>query len=134
MLGLYEIGAVRRLSFGGAWSMALGEAGLEFVTLKDLYRAWVKFLYDVVEMENALANDYGVRIEPVTHNEKDGRLEQSPYKTRLLLQTHERFTSQYLPMISGPALERLWALVSGLHSEHLPLGLDGEAFGRDSVE
>ena len=45
MLGMYEIGAVRRLDFGRAWSVAIASKGLQFVTLKDVYRAWIQLLY-----------------------------------------------------------------------------------------
>jgi sulfite reductase alpha subunit-like flavoprotein len=141
MLGMYEIGAVRRLDFGSAWSVVIGANGLQFITLRDIYRTWINFLYAVVEMENALANDYGIRHEPVTYDETaantlefprvpavppsstlsthiPGRISQSPYKTRLLLQTHDRFSRNYLPKITGPALDQLWAIASGLQSEH----------------
>ncbi len=118
MLGMFEIGAVRRLDFGSAWSVVVGEGGMRFVTLKDVYRAWIGLLYTVVEMENALHNDYGIRAEPVTYDEAAGAVTQSPYKVQLLLQTHQRFMRDYLAKIVGAPLERLWAVTSGLHAEH----------------
>jgi sulfite reductase (NADPH) flavoprotein alpha-component len=120
MLGMVEIGAVRRLDFGQAWGVAITPpSGLQFIALQDIYRAWIGLLYMVVEMENALHNDYGVRREPVTYNETHEAISLSPYKIQLLLQTHRRFTHEYLARITGDPLERLWAVVSGLHSEHL---------------
>jgi hypothetical protein len=119
MLGLYEIGAVRRLDFGSAWSVAVSPKGLQLVTLKDTYRAWIGLLYATVEMENALHNDYGIREEPVTYDETARSTYVSPYKAQLLLQTHQRFVGDYLAKFTGEPLEHLWALTSGLHSEHL---------------
>src|SRR6185503_3739327 len=90
-----------------------------FLTLKDIYRAWIKFLYMTVEMENALHNDFGIRHEPVTYDETSNAPAQSPYKTQLLLQTHQRFMQDYLTKLTGPLLDQLWATTSGLHSERL---------------
>jgi sulfite reductase (NADPH) flavoprotein alpha-component len=119
MLGLYEIGAVRRLDFGSAWSVAVSPQGLQLVTLKDIYRAWIGLLYATVEMENALHNDYGIREEPVTYDETVSSSYVSPYKAQLLLQTHQRFMRDYLAKFTGEPLEHLWTLISGLQSEHL---------------
>jgi sulfite reductase (NADPH) flavoprotein alpha-component len=121
MLGMYEIGAVRRLNFGTAWSVAITAKGLTYVTLKDAYRAWISLLYTVVEMENALQNDYHIRLEPVTYDETSSGTSSSPYKLQLLLQTHQRFMQEYLAKLSGAPIERLWALTSGIHSEHQDL-------------
>jgi sulfite reductase (NADPH) flavoprotein alpha-component len=117
MLGMHEIGVVRRLDFGGAWRAAITPAGLRPVTLKEIYRAWIRLLYTAVEMENALANDYGVRLEPVTYDEGPEAVGESPYKIRLLLQTHRRFVLEYLTTLVGPQLEDLWATTSGLDTE-----------------
>ena len=111
---LYEIGVVRRLDFGAAWGLAIGPSGLQVVGLKDLYRAWIGCLYATVEMENALANDYGIRAEPVTHDERHGSVTSSLFKSRSLFQTHERFAAEYLPLLAGERVEHLWAVTSGL--------------------
>src|SRR5260370_17955096 len=66
MLGMHEIGVVRRLDLGGAWRAAITPAGLRPVTLKDIYRAWIRLLYTALEMENALPNDYGAPLQPLT--------------------------------------------------------------------
>jgi hypothetical protein len=73
----------------------------------------------IVEMENALHNDYGVRHEPVTYDESAGATYLSPYKIQLLLQTHQRFMHEYLAKLTGDLAEQLWTLTSGLYSEHL---------------
>src|SRR5260221_7968929 len=50
MLGMYEIGMVRRLNFGTAWGVYIGSDGLKSVTLADVYRIWMRDLYFVVEL------------------------------------------------------------------------------------
>jgi hypothetical protein len=107
MLAMYEIGMVRRLRLEG-WGVAIGEGGLRVVTSQDLYRGWVRLLYAAVEMENAVTNDYGIRDEPVTHDEMEAGPRQSPYKTQLLFQAHLRFLDDYLAELTGPTLEKLW--------------------------
>jgi cytochrome b involved in lipid metabolism len=116
LLGMYQLGAVRRLNFGAQGGVAITSRGLQFVSLAQLYETWVRFLYVVVEMENALINDYSIRDEQVTHDEKRGEVHPSLYRTQLLLQTHERFLRDYLAKVSGRPLEELWALTSGLCS------------------
>ncbi len=122
MLGMYEIGAVQRLDFGTAWQVVVSPNGLRFVTLKDVYRAWITFLYSVVEMENALYNDYGIRYEAVTHDESASHLDNSPYKTRQLLQTHQRFVQEYVAQMTGVLLQDLWAITSSLDNEYHSVG------------
>ncbi|MEP7358484.1 MAG: cytochrome b5 domain-containing protein, partial [Anaerolineales bacterium] len=121
--GMFEIGAVRRLDFGAGWGTAITPEGLRFVSLDELYRTWIRFLYGVVEMENALLNDYSIRAEQVTYDEARGAARPSLYRAQLLLQTHERFLRDYLSKSTGPALDQLWSLTSGLCSER-------EAYGR----
>lgn len=116
LLGMYQLGAVRRLSFGPDGGIAITPHGLQFVSLTRLYETWVRFLYTVVEMENALLNDYSIRTEQVTHDETRGEPRSSLYRAQLILQTHERFLRDYLAKASGPALEEVWALTSGLCS------------------
>ncbi len=122
LLGMYEIGAVRRLAFGPAWGLAVTPAGLQYVALADLYAAWLRMLYAVVEMENALLNDYSIQGEQVTHDETRGDPHPSLYRAQLLLQTHARAGRDYVTKATGPALAQLWALTSGLCSERANYG------------
>lgn len=130
MLGMFEVGVVRRLDFGSAWGVAVGPGGLRFAPLKDVYRSWVGLLYTAVEIENVLANDYGIREAPVTYDEARGGPCQSPYKTQLLLETHRRFRGQYLTELTGPRLEHLWALSSCLDGSHHDVRWMGQEVGR----
>jgi cytochrome b involved in lipid metabolism len=117
LLGMYQIGAVQRLNFGPGGGIAVTPRGLRFVSIAELYGVWVRFLYAVVEMENALLNDYSIRGEQLTHDENRGHPRSSPYRSQMLLQTHERFLRDYLSKICGDPLNELWALTSGLCSE-----------------
>lgn len=116
LLGMYQLGAARRLNFGSSGGIAITPHGLQFVSLTELYQTWVRFLYTVVEMEDALINDYSIRSEQVTHDEVRGKPRSSFYRTQALLSTHERFLRDYLAKASGRPLEYLWSLTSGLCS------------------
>jgi sulfite reductase alpha subunit-like flavoprotein/pSer/pThr/pTyr-binding forkhead associated (FHA) protein len=112
MLGMYEIGVVRRLSFGVEWGVVIGPDGLRFISLADGYRAWIRFLYNIVEMENALDNDYSLEGQPLTRDEDPDSY--SPLKLQFLLEVHDRFMVNYVEGSMGKQLENLWAVTSGL--------------------
>jgi sulfite reductase (NADPH) flavoprotein alpha-component len=114
MLGMYEIGLVRRLDFGMEWGVVVGPDGLHFMSLADAYRVWIRFLYNVVEMENALHNDYSVKDGAMTHGESPTSY--SPIKLQFLLEVHDRFMINYLEGTTGSILEDLWAVTSGICS------------------
>jgi sulfite reductase alpha subunit-like flavoprotein len=119
LTGMFEIGAVRRLDFGSEWGVAVSPKGLKPVALSDLYEAFVRLLYAVVEMENALENDLSIGAEQVTYDEQRGSPRVSPYRLQLRMQTHERFMRDYLSGATGQALEDLWTITCGLCSERL---------------
>ncbi len=112
MLGMYEIGAIRRLDFGMRWGVAIGPKGLRYVSLADAFRTWIRFLYTVVEMENALKNDFSLKDQALTRD--DIVLAGSPIKTQLLIEIHTRFLLNYLAGTTEEYLENLWAITSGL--------------------
>jgi sulfite reductase alpha subunit-like flavoprotein len=112
MLGMYEIGAVRRLYFGMRWGVAIGPKGLRYISLVDCYRTWIRYLYTVVEMENALYNDYSLKDQALTRN--DVPLSHSPIKLQLLIEIHTRFLLNYLAGTTEEYLENLWAVTTGL--------------------
>jgi sulfite reductase (NADPH) flavoprotein alpha-component len=112
MLGMYEIGAVRRLSFGMIWGVAIGPKGLQFVSLSNMFRAWVRLLYYAVEMQNALDNDYTIRSQALTRGENP--MDDSPFKAQMLVEVHQRFMLNYLSGAMGEPLSNLWAVTSGL--------------------
>src|SRR5262249_23214329 len=85
MLGMYEIGQIRRLEFKERWGVAIGPRGLFYVSVEDVFLDWVRFLYYVVEMENALANDLGVIRSTLTRGED--RMELTPLKIQIMAET-----------------------------------------------
>jgi ferredoxin-NADP reductase len=113
LLPMYKIGGIRRLDFGSRWGIALvpGE-GITHVPLRDLFRAWARFLYLVVEMENALRNDFGYLRGALTAG--DEPLELSPLKVQYAANTHLRFLEAYFDGALGPDLARLFCLTIGL--------------------
>jgi sulfite reductase (NADPH) flavoprotein alpha-component len=114
MLGMYEIGKVRRLNFGMEWGVYISSDGLKLVMLTDAYRIWVRYLYFVVELENSLHNEFTIQDQATTVN--DDPAERSPYKTQLIMQVYKRFMNEYINSLTGEPLELLWAVTSGLCS------------------
>ncbi|MCB9755082.1 MAG: hypothetical protein H6713_34530 [Myxococcales bacterium] len=125
MRGMYEIGAVRRLDFGGRWGVTLGATGLEFVPLADVYRRWIRYLYRIVEMENALRNDLSLRGAVTTLGEPAGA--STPYKAALAVGVHARFMHAYLDSLVGPDFDHLWAMTAGLCSRDARVRQGGRA-------
>jgi hypothetical protein len=114
MLGMYEIGVVKRLDFGMEWGVVVGPDGLRFMSLADAYRAWIRFLYNVVEMENALFNDYSLKEQSMIAD--DDPEAYPPIKLQFLLEVHDRFMLNYVAGTTGQILENLWAVTSGVCS------------------
>jgi hypothetical protein len=109
---MVEIGVVRRLDFGMEWGMAIGPDGLHFISLADVYRAWIRLLYNVVEMENALHNDFTLQEQALTRDETPDSY--SPLKLQFILEAHDRFLVNYVEGTMGPQLDSLWAVTSGV--------------------
>jgi sulfite reductase alpha subunit-like flavoprotein len=114
MLGMYELGVVRRLHFGQEWGTVVAPDGLRSMSLADAYRAWIRSLYRVVEMENALQQDYALKDQTIIGDDDPGAY--PPIKFQYLLETHDRFMVNYLAGTTGDALEDLWAVTSGFCS------------------
>ncbi|MGH2830543.1 MAG: cytochrome b5 domain-containing protein, partial [Actinomycetota bacterium] len=108
---LYEIGVVRRLDFGSAWAVAIGRNGLRSVRIDDLYRAWARLLYLVVEMENAFRNDRAGMTGPLGVPDPASTLDGI-----LMLDAHRRFLASYLEGLFEP-LGEVWAMTCGACSQ-----------------
>jgi sulfite reductase (NADPH) flavoprotein alpha-component len=129
MLSMYKIGPVRRLRFGGEWGVFLTPDGFEYLSLHDAYRFWVRYLYLVVEMQNALNNDFSyMRMVTVRGEEPDAV---TPYKMMLFGNTHLRFFDHYFHGSLGDDLRELWAVTTGLCAPDQPLRALGD--GLDAV-
>ncbi|VAW33929.1 hypothetical protein MNBD_CHLOROFLEXI01-3373, partial [hydrothermal vent metagenome] len=116
MLGMYELGVVRRLDFGMEWGVVVAPDGLRFMALADVYRAWIRFLYNVVEMENALFNDYSLKEQTIIANDAPDAY--PPIKLQYLLEVHDRFMLNFVAGTTGPILENLWAVTSSICSQN----------------
>jgi len=116
MLGMYEVGAVRRLDFGVEWGVVVGPQGLHYMPLAEVYTAWVRFLYTIVEMENALHNDFTLKHYALTRDESPAS--HSPFKLQFMLEVHDRFILNYIDGAMGQPLEDLWAITSGVCAQN----------------
>jgi sulfite reductase (NADPH) flavoprotein alpha-component len=116
MLGMYELGVVRRLDFGMEWGVVVGPDGLRFMSLADVYRAWIRFLYNVVEMENALYNDYSLKEQTIIADDSPDAY--PPIKLQYLLEVHDRFMLNFVAGTTGRILENLWAVTSSICSKN----------------
>jgi sulfite reductase (NADPH) flavoprotein alpha-component len=111
MLPMYRIGAIRRIDFGVRGALVVGPDGLHYAQLGDLFRAWVRFLHLVVEVDNAVRHDFSV-LDAVTVQGDDPD-EPTLLKAQLLLDTHRRFFAVYLPPLLGGDLTELWQISAG---------------------
>jgi ferredoxin-NADP reductase/cytochrome b involved in lipid metabolism len=120
LLPAYKIGTIRRLDLGARWGIALVPgAGVVYMPLRDLFRAWVRYLYLVVEMENALRNDF--RYLQAALTEGDDPAEINRVKVQYAANTHARFLEAYLDGSTGDDLHRLFSLTVGLCAPDEPV-------------
>ncbi|HEU5374950.1 MAG TPA: FHA domain-containing protein [Ktedonobacteraceae bacterium] len=111
LLGMYELGNMRRLQFNGIWGVILSQDGLKFMLLEELFTAWVRYIYLVVGMENALENDYDFAHLSSTAGEDPGEL--TPFKSQFLIEAHRRFLVSYLDGLIDDDLQTLWSTTIG---------------------
>jgi sulfite reductase alpha subunit-like flavoprotein/cytochrome b involved in lipid metabolism len=118
-LAMYQIGHLRRLQFGARWGVVLTEAGLHALSLEELFRTWVRFVYLLVGMENALTGDYGFTTSVTTLGEDPQEL--TPFKAQYVLEAHRRFLVSYLDGLVHEDLRTLWQLTVGFCDLHLDI-------------
>ncbi len=116
LLGMYEIGRMRRLNFGMRWGVGLGPQGLFFFTLEEAFTTWVRYLYLVTEMENAIANDFSFLNRSTTLGENPEEL--TPQKAHLVAEAHKRFVAVFLDGVLGEDLNLIWSITLGLCDYH----------------
>lgn len=110
-LSLYELGHLRRLDFDGRWGVVLTADGLRYAPLEELFTAWVRSVYLIVAMENALANDYGFAGTAATAGPPPEEL--TPFKLQFLVEAHRRFLGSYLDGLTDDDLTGLWRTTLG---------------------
>jgi sulfite reductase alpha subunit-like flavoprotein/cytochrome b involved in lipid metabolism len=118
-LAMYQIGHLRRLQFGARWGVVLTEDGLRSLPLEELFRAWVRFVYLLAGMENALTADYGFTTSVATHGEDPAEL--TPFKAQYVLESHRRFLVSYLDGLVHDDLRALWQVTVGFCDAHLDI-------------
>ncbi|WP_424528737.1 FHA domain-containing protein [Sphaerisporangium viridialbum] len=118
-LAMYQIGHLRRLQFGARWGVVLTEDGLHALKLEELFRTWVRFVYLLVGMENALTADYGFTTSVTTLGEDPREL--TPFKAQYVLEAHRRFLVSYLDGLVHEDLRTLWQLTVGFCDPHLDI-------------
>jgi sulfite reductase (NADPH) flavoprotein alpha-component len=96
MLAMFKIGEIRRLRFGGP----------DGAELHDLFRAWVRYLFLIVEMQNALENDLLYLKLQTTAVEQPDQL--TALKLMMFENTHGRFVELYYKGLCGRPLAELW--------------------------
>lgn len=115
-LAMYQIGHLRRLRFGARWGVVLTEDGLHSLPLEELFRTWVRFVYLLVGMENALTADYGFTTSVTTLGEDPREL--TPFKAQYVIEAHRRFGLSYLDGLVHEDLRALWQLTVGFCDPH----------------
>ncbi len=115
-LSMYQIGHLRRLQFGERWGVVLTEDGLHSLPLEELFRTWVRFLYMLVAMGNALTADYGFTTSVATLGEDPREL--TPFKAQYVIEGHRRFLVSYLDGLLHDDLRTLWQLTVGFCDPH----------------
>jgi hypothetical protein len=110
-LAMYQIGHLRRLQFGARWGVVLTEEGLRAMPLEELFRTWVRFVYLLAGMQNALIADYGFTASVATLGEPPGEL--TAFKAQYVVEAHRRFLVSYLDGLVREDLRTLWQLTVG---------------------
>jgi sulfite reductase alpha subunit-like flavoprotein/cytochrome b involved in lipid metabolism len=118
-LTMYQIGHLRRLRFGARWGVVLTEDGLHALPLEELFRTWVRFVYLLVGMENALTADYAFTTSVTTLGEDPREL--TPFKVQYVLEAHRRFLVSYLDGLMHEDLRTLWQRTVGFCDPHLDI-------------
>jgi sulfite reductase (NADPH) flavoprotein alpha-component len=101
---------------------------LHALPLEELFKTWVRFVYLVVGMENALTADYGFTASVATAGED--RRELTPFKAQYVLEAHRRFLVSYLDGLMHEDLRHLWQLTVGFCNPHV----DIRSFDSDLAE
>jgi hypothetical protein len=85
----------------------------------------------VIEIENALSNDFRVRYEPLTDIETFDQVLLTPVKVHELALAHERLVTNYLNNVLGEPMTILWRLTIGLleHKELDAAWMDNQLTG-----
>ncbi|HEX2912081.1 MAG TPA: cytochrome b5 domain-containing protein [Chloroflexia bacterium] len=112
MLGMYEIGAIRRLDFGQEWGIGLKPEGLFYFSLQEAFETWVRLLYLVTAMQNAIENDFSYMDKIMARGDRPETI--TPYKLQFLIEAHHRIFTNYLDGLLNEEFVELWQMALGL--------------------
>ena len=132
-LDLYKIGTIRRLNFGDVWGIVIkppalakqangaqrAAGALMSLSLHDFYCHWIRFTYQVVEVENSLHNNFSVRTLSVAR--PDSPESMTKLKVQLLLNAHDTFYKSSLQDLLGAKLELLWNITLGFCADDISI-------------
>ncbi len=110
MLSIYKIGSVRKLHFDGIWGIALTDKTLDYVSLEQLYRNWVRYLYVVIEMENMQKRE----AKFYTQNERSN--DSWRFIMQAIAELQHDFLAQCIEVLMGELLQVVWRTTVGLCS------------------
>lgn len=106
MRDMYRIGVVRRLDFGQSTKGLSDAERSRAAALTAAHRTWVKLVYLIVEMQNALENDQSLQRCVTIRGE--AREEVTFYKLQRAIETHYRFVHLYAEGLGREPLRALW--------------------------
>jgi sulfite reductase alpha subunit-like flavoprotein/predicted heme/steroid binding protein len=112
MREMYFIGTLRRLDLGRFSRLVETAHGHQITSLAAVHRAWVRALYLIVEMQNALSKDHALQAEVTTGG--DPVTPRSAYKLARAVETHQRFVQGYLDVLYSQTLPPLVELTDGV--------------------
>lgn len=87
--------------------------------IDNCYRSWIKYLFLIVEIQNALSNDFSIQREIATQDEVKNGICVSPVKLMMYIKTHQRFVLEFLPQIFGQVWEYIWQTTGEMYQEDL---------------
>lgn len=73
----------------------------------------------IVEIQNALSNDFSIQREIATQDELKNGICVSPVKLMMYIKTHQRFVVEFLPQIFGQAWEYTWQITGEMYQDDL---------------
>ncbi|MBN9386705.1 MAG: hypothetical protein J0I20_01530 [Chloroflexi bacterium] len=119
MLGMYELGVIRRLDFSQEWGVGINASGLFYFPVQEAFTKWVRLLYLVTEMQNSIENDYSFLDKKLT--EVDEPESRTPFKLQYAIEVHQRIFTNYLDGLMDDELVEVWQYALGMHAPNLDL-------------
>jgi sulfite reductase alpha subunit-like flavoprotein len=119
MLGMYELGVLRRIDFGQKWCVGVNSAGLFYFSLEEAFTEWVRTLYLVTEMQNSIENDYSFLDKKMTVADRPGTI--TPFKLQYLIEVHQRIFTNFLDGLLDEELLKVWQYGLGIYEDSLKI-------------